>query len=74
MGDGFSGDVYEATETTVTPLYRKIAGPGLALISMSNAMVMNIALWSVVWAAVAAIRRRRARDGRVPTTPTAAPR
>lgn len=32
IGDGYWGGAYEATSTTITPLYRKTTGPAFALI------------------------------------------
>jgi len=74
MGDGYYGGVYEATETTITPLYRKIAGPGLAYIAMGYAIAMNLAGWGVLWAALSVIRRRRAaKASSAPPLPGAEP-
>jgi len=45
MGDGYWGGAYDATSTTVRPRYRKITGPGFALVFGSLATAMNLACW-----------------------------
>lgn len=62
MGDGYFGGAYDATPHGVTPRYRKLTGPGFALIAIGVALAMNASLWGVGALVVAAIRRwRRAR-------------
>ena len=59
MGDGYWGGVYEATATSVTPLYRKITGPGYAFVFGPLTLGLNIVLWGVVVAGIWGIRRYR---------------
>ncbi len=59
MGDGFSGGVYEATPTSVTPLYRKSTGPAFAFVFGGLALIMNLALWGAVMGVVVIVRRLR---------------
>ena len=62
FGDGFWGGVYEATATQITPLYRKVTGPGFAFVFGPLALGLNLGLWGMLWL----IRRwyvRRARRG-----------
>lgn len=61
MGDGFSGGVYEATHTAVTPLYRKHTGPGFSWIFGTAALAMNVVLWSIAFGGLAVFRRWRSR-------------
>jgi hypothetical protein len=67
MGDGFWGGVYDATPTTVTPLYRKLADPGFAFVVMGLAMLLNLAIWGI--GALIYARVRRWRKSSVPVTP-----
>jgi hypothetical protein len=46
VSDGYSGGGYEATESTITPKYRKITGPGFGIICAGMAILMNVLLWS----------------------------
>ena len=62
LGDGYWGGVYEATSTTVTPLYRKITGPGFALIFGFLALMLNAVAWTIVGRAIRLLRRRRNAD------------
>lgn len=48
MNDGYAGGVYEATATTIRPLYRKFTGPGFAFLFGGVALVLNAALWTVL--------------------------
>lgn len=47
-GDGFSGGVYDAESTRVTPLYRKLTGPGFAFMFGPLAIALNLGLWALV--------------------------
>ena len=58
MGDGYWGGAYEATKTTITPLYRKVTGPGFALIA-PLALLMNSVAWAIVSGGVWWFKRRR---------------
>jgi hypothetical protein len=57
MGDGFSGGVYDATAHAVTPVYRKLTGPGFAFIVIDLAMLSNLALWGIGALVYARVRR-----------------
>jgi hypothetical protein len=59
MADGFRGGVYDATPTTITPLYEKLTGPGFAFVSMPIALALNTLLWLPVWLVLLWRRRRR---------------
>lgn len=48
LNDGYSGGAYDATATSITPLYWKITGPGYAFIFGGPAMLMTAALWLMV--------------------------
>lgn len=64
MRDGYYGGVYEATATSLRPLYRKLTGPGFAFIAGRIAIAMNLALWAVIAVAVLLVRRAAARAAR----------
>ena len=59
LGDGYWGGVYEATATTVSPLYRKVTGPGFSFIVGCLAILMNVAAWVLVVAGTWLYRRKR---------------
>lgn len=59
MGDGYWGGVYEATSTTITPLYRKITGPGFAFIFGPLAILLNSVAWAIVGGGIWLFRRGR---------------
>lgn len=59
MGDGYWGGAYEATSTTVTPLYRKITGPGFAFIFGPLAFMLNSVAWAIVGGGIWLFRRGR---------------
>ena len=59
MGDGYWGGAYEATSTTITPLYRKITGPGFAFVFGPLALLMNSVAWAIVGGGIWLFRRRR---------------
>jgi hypothetical protein len=59
MGDGYWGGAYEATSTTISPLYRKITGPGFALIFGPLALVLNSVAWAIVGGGIWLFRRGR---------------
>jgi hypothetical protein len=48
VDDGYSGAVYEATATSVRPLYWKSTGPGYAFIFGGVAFLLNVLSWSPV--------------------------
>lgn len=48
MDDGFRGGGYEATASSVVPRYRKVTGPGFALVFGGIALAMNLILWFAV--------------------------
>lgn len=48
MNDGYSGGAYEATSSSITPRYRMTTGPGFAFVFGGVALLINIALWSIV--------------------------
>jgi hypothetical protein len=48
VNDGYFGSVYEATATTIRPMYRKITGPGFAFVFGGLALLMNTALWIAI--------------------------
>jgi hypothetical protein len=48
MNDGYSGGAYEATATSITPLYRKLAGPLFAAVFGGLAALMSAALWLII--------------------------
>ena len=52
MGDGYWGGVYDATSEAVTPRFRKIAGPGFALVFAPLAFLLNCVAWGIVGGAV----------------------
>ena len=58
FGDGYWGGAYDATASSITPLYRKITGPGFAFIVGGLATLMNLALWAGGRTVVRAARRR----------------
>lgn len=60
MADGYRGGIYEATATTVTPLFRKVTGPGYAFVLGPVALALNGALWGAAHLAWRWYRRRRA--------------
>ncbi len=65
MGDGYWGGVYEATSTAVTPLYRKVTGPGFALIFGPLSFLLNSVAWVIVGGCFWLFRgRSAARQGR----------
>jgi len=47
MADGYSGGGYEATATTITPRYRKITGPGFALVLLEKMILLALPLWGI---------------------------
>ena len=47
LDDGFSGSVYDAEPTRITPLYRKLTGPGFAFVFGPLAIALNLVLWAV---------------------------
>jgi len=49
MRDGYEGGVYEATATSVRPLYRKITGPGFALVFGGLASLVSACVCLVVF-------------------------
>jgi hypothetical protein len=59
LGDGYWGGVYEATATTITPLYRKVTGPGFAFIFGPLALLMNSVVWVIVGGGAWWFKRRR---------------
>ena len=59
MGDGCWGGVYEATATSITPLYRKVAGPIYAMVFGPVALGLNMVLWGSLAASIWGIRRYR---------------
>ena len=59
LGDGYWGGVYDATSTSITPQYRKIAGPGFGFVFGPLALLLNSALWGIAIAGVWAFRHRR---------------
>jgi hypothetical protein len=59
MGDGYWGGVYEATATSIAPLYRRITGPGYAFVFGPLALGLNVALWGVLAVSIWGIRRYR---------------
>ncbi|HEV8700258.1 MAG TPA: hypothetical protein VGV60_03190 [Candidatus Polarisedimenticolia bacterium] len=59
LGDGYWGGIYEATATTVTPLFRKVTGPGFAFIFGSLALLMNSVAWAIVASSFWWFKRRR---------------
>lgn len=48
MNDGYVGGAYEATQTSISPLHRKMTGPGFAFIFGGVALLINTAMWSAV--------------------------
>jgi hypothetical protein len=60
MNDGYRGGGYEATNTTVTPRYRKITGPGFGCVAGGVAILINAALWSLAALVFRVVRRGRA--------------
>ena len=63
LGDGFWGGVYDATATQITPLYRKVTGPGFAFVSGPLALGLNLGLWGMFWLIRRWYPRRARRDG-----------
>lgn len=61
MADGYSGGVYDATERSVRPLYRKITGPGFAFVFGGLALLLNSGVWFIGYVVNAYIRRLRRR-------------
>jgi hypothetical protein len=59
MEDGYDGGVYEATPTTIRPLYRKFTGPGFALIAAQRAFLLAAAIWILPAALTLWLTRRR---------------
>lgn len=59
MRDGYYGGAYEARASSVRPLYRKITGPGFAFVAGRTALLLNLALWALLAAAVWAVGRLR---------------
>jgi len=59
LGGGYSGGVYEATASTIIPLYRNVTGPGFAFIFGSLALLMNSVAWAIVGGGVWWFKRRR---------------
>jgi hypothetical protein len=63
MNDGYWGNGYEATPSSITPRYRKITGPGFAFVVGRYALLLNAAVWAgvalVFWLARYALRARR---------------
>ena len=59
IGDGYWGGGYEATGSTITPLYRKLTGPGFAFIFGGLAVATNLGLWGAGAWVFRAVRRRR---------------
>ena len=58
LGDGYWGGAYEATATTVTPLYRKTTGPGFSLVVILAAHILNGAAWGAMLGGWWLYRRR----------------
>ncbi|MCU1227650.1 MAG: hypothetical protein JWO97_534 [Acidobacteria bacterium] len=48
MNDGYRGGAYEATATSIAPLYRKLAGPLFAAVFGGLATLMSAALWLLI--------------------------
>lgn len=67
MGDGFWGGVYDAEATRVTPLYRKLTGPGFAFDVMGLAMLLNLAIWGIGALIYARVQRWRKKSVLVST-------
>ena len=59
VNDGYAGGVYEATSTSVRPLYRKTTGPGFAFVFGAIALGINFAAW---WLGALLVRWFRARN------------
>jgi hypothetical protein len=49
LADGFSGSVYDAEATRITPLYRKLTGPGFAMVFGPLAFGLNTLVWVAAW-------------------------
>lgn len=49
MHDGYSGGVYEATATSVRPLYRKFTGPGFGIVCGGLAILASACLCLAVF-------------------------
>jgi hypothetical protein len=62
VDDGYSGGVYEATRTTVRPLYRKITGPGFAFVFGGIALAINMIGWLLAALIFRAVRLTQTRD------------
>jgi hypothetical protein len=67
LAEGFFGGVYDASPTTITPLYEKLTGPGFALVFGPLATGLNVLLWLPVWLVLLWRRRRGKTDRRVVT-------
>ncbi len=67
MGDGLWGGVYDATPNGVTPLYRKVTGPGFAFIFGGLGLVLSCCCWGCGWMLVRAWRSRPARRDGIPS-------
>lgn len=52
MDDGYSGAAYEATATSVRPLYWKITGPGYGIVVAGVAFLVNVVGWSLSYALI----------------------
>jgi hypothetical protein len=48
MNDGFSGGGYEATASSITPLYRKITGPGFMIWAVEVAAIATTVIGAVL--------------------------
>jgi hypothetical protein len=65
-GDGYWGGVYDATPTTITPLFKKVAGPSFALVFGPLALGLNVALWGGGFLISRKVRCRRRGESRGP--------
>ena len=72
MNDGYVGGAYEATQTSIAPLHRKMTGPGFAFIFGGVALLINIAMWSVLWFGIRAWARYRRQTRMPPRTTSSA--
>lgn len=61
MNDGYRGGAYEATRTTMRPLYYKITGPGFAFVFGGIALLFDVVVWWAVLVGIRAMRQSRAR-------------
>lgn len=57
--DGYNGGVYEATPTTIVPLYRKYTGPGFALVVGGVAFAIAAFAWAAAYLVYRGIARLR---------------